>query len=151
MTPCEQSEDPVLWHRRDFNRIADFAVNHTMDYKRSWLHNFKCPVVNFRTSEANYVCHSDGGTRANSCSGAAWIIEARVVRNDHRHVSLLQWPVFSCKILFHHSWPKPSPSKRQSIFWASICVKLAHTFLTPPPGSKKLAHTFSRTSSLPSL
>ena len=86
MTPCEQSEDPVLWHKRDFNRIVDFAVNHTMDYKRSWLHNFKCPVVNFRTSEANYVCHSDGGTRANSCSGAAWIIEARVVRNDHRHV-----------------------------------------------------------------
>ena len=36
--------------------------------------------------EANYVCHSDGGTRANSCSGAAWIIEARVVRDDERYI-----------------------------------------------------------------
>ena len=85
-TPCEQSEDPVLWHRREFNRIADFAVNHTMDRKQDWLHSFTCPIVNFSPLEANYVCHSDGGARANSCSGAAWIIEARVVRDDQRHI-----------------------------------------------------------------
>ena len=24
LTPCRQSEDPVLWHRREFNKIADF-------------------------------------------------------------------------------------------------------------------------------
>ena len=32
------------------------------------------------------MCHSDGGARANSCAGAAWIIEARVVRDDQRHI-----------------------------------------------------------------
>ena len=36
LTPCEQSEDPVLWHRREFNKMADFAVNHTMDRKQGW-------------------------------------------------------------------------------------------------------------------
>ena len=35
--------------------------------------------------DANYICHSDGGTRADSCSAVGWIIEAVVYRGEYKH------------------------------------------------------------------
>ena len=80
-TPSSRHADPVVWHRREFNKIADFAVNYTMDLGLDWEHCFK-PPIDFKPTDANLVCHSDGGTRAGQCSSAGWFLEAIVVRED---------------------------------------------------------------------
>ena len=56
-----------------------------MDCKRDWHQDCAAPLADFSTHGANYLCHSDGGTRVNSCSAAGWFIEAIVVRGDYRH------------------------------------------------------------------
>ena len=58
-----QTADPVVWHRRCYNKIADFLVNNTMDSGRDWAHTFEMPLTDFCASKANFICHSDGGTR----------------------------------------------------------------------------------------
>ena len=77
--------DPVVWHRREFNKIADYIVNHTMDAKRSWHQKFMPQVHNFNIAEANLIIHTDGGTRAGQCSASAWYVEACVIRDGHAH------------------------------------------------------------------
>ena len=53
-----------------------------MDRAASWEKHIEPPLVDFVTHEANYICHSDGGTRAGSCSAAGWVIEAVVTRDS---------------------------------------------------------------------
>ena len=68
--------DPIIWHGRDFNKIADFLVNYTMDRREDWHQDLLIPSTRHETWKTNLLCHSDGGTREGSCSAAAWIIEA---------------------------------------------------------------------------
>eukprot|EP00959_Pyramimonas_sp_CCMP1952_P020492 432495-Pyramimonas_sp.AAC.1 len=70
--------NPAQWRRRCFNRIADHIANYTMDIQRSWCQKFTPPVDNVSVQKANYVMHTDGGTRANKCSSSAWYVEAHV-------------------------------------------------------------------------
>ena len=56
-----------------------------MDTKRSWEQVWEPPLQGFVAREANYVCHTDGGSRANSCAAAGWYLEAIVTRGQHRH------------------------------------------------------------------
>ena len=53
-----------------------------MHQTESWEKMFPPPIANFSRHEANYICHSDGGTRAGSCSAAGWILEAVVMRGN---------------------------------------------------------------------
>ena len=68
------------------------------------MHEFSPAVSDFTVSDANLVCHSDGGTRAGSCSAAAWILEAIGSRSGFTHTHtfpipsrgiFLEWPVSS--------------------------------------------------------
>ena len=84
-TPATCIADPVMWHRRESNQIADFLANFTMESGESWLKEIAPTVRDFSPCEANFICHSDGGTRKGSCSAAAWVVEASVVRDNRRH------------------------------------------------------------------
>ena len=83
--PHTAVSDPVLWRRREHNQIADFLVNHAMDTRSSWMTEVPPAIPDFTILDANIVCHSDGGTRAGSCSAAAWILEAIVSRDGFTH------------------------------------------------------------------
>ena len=56
-----------------------------MDCKQDWQHNFKPTVQDFDVQNANLLYHSDGGTRGDTCSAAAWILEASVVKDNVRY------------------------------------------------------------------
>ena len=73
-----QTADPISWQRRSFNKVADYLLNYTMDSGCDWLQIFDVPVSDFRASMANFMCHSDSGTRQGSCSGIGWHIEALI-------------------------------------------------------------------------
>ena len=75
-SPHTLCADPVLWHQRECNCLADFLVNYTMDIQQSWEKCFVPTDDGFVLTDANIVSHSDGGTRAGQCSGAAWVVEA---------------------------------------------------------------------------
>jgi hypothetical protein len=79
-TPVKVIDDPVTWRKRDWNKIADYIVNYTMDVRRSWYQRFDSPWEGFTFREANLIIHQDGGTRVGNCSAAGWYMEARVVR-----------------------------------------------------------------------
>ena len=72
--------------RRENNRIADFLVNYTMDVGTGWQRDVPPALSDFSVLEANFIVHSDGGTRAGSCSAAAWFAEAVVWRGGRRHL-----------------------------------------------------------------
>ena len=84
--------DPVIWRKREFNKKADFLVNHTMDVRGSWHQVCPIPFPDLSLSEANFIIHFDGGTRGDDCSAAAWILEARV----HRDKTVVEFPVMLC-------------------------------------------------------
>ena len=88
-TPHSRTADPVVWHRREKNLIADFLVNHTMDIGNSWHRDLPSPLSSFSPHDANFICHSDGGTRGTTCSGAAWILEAVFDHDQHRHTFIV--------------------------------------------------------------
>ena len=56
-----------------------------MDRGEDWIHTFNPPLPDFSVNEANFICHRDGGTRAGSCSAAAWYLEAIVTRGDMQY------------------------------------------------------------------
>ena len=80
-TPADTVEDPILWHRRCFNEISDYIVNHTMDIKRSWYQRFQPPFEDYDIFRSNLLVHTDGGTRAGECSASAWYVEACIVQS----------------------------------------------------------------------
>ena len=79
-SPPTMIEDPVVWRKREYNKIADFIVNCTMDCRED-LHEDCEPPLPYDRQRVNYICHSDGGMRAGNCSAAAWYLEA-VVTTD---------------------------------------------------------------------
>ena len=76
--PARAWDDPVIWKRRNENVIADYLANHTMNIRKSWFEVFDWPFEGHRVDECNLLVHSDGGTRCNRCSSAAWIVEVCV-------------------------------------------------------------------------
>ena len=83
-SPCCDWANPVAWHRRDFNKLADFIVNCTFDSRDDSMSRSDHSLD---LGNANFLCHSDGGTRECTCSAAGWIIEA-VVEHDGRNLQL---------------------------------------------------------------
>ena len=73
--PPREWEDPVVWHPRSSNVVADFLANYTMDIKESWSKTLEWPFEGCDLANCNIVVHSDGGTRARHCSAAAFVIE----------------------------------------------------------------------------
>eukprot|EP00959_Pyramimonas_sp_CCMP1952_P133467 2790858-Pyramimonas_sp.AAC.1 len=57
-----------------------------MHTRSTWMTEVPPAMPDFTIVDANLVCHSDGGTRAGSCSAAAWILEAIVSRNGFMHI-----------------------------------------------------------------
>jgi len=84
--PSYLASDPVLWHRQEYNRIADYIVNYTMEREEDWVHTFPPAVPNFNFQNCNLVCHSDGGTRAGNCSATGWFLEAIVLQDGFQHI-----------------------------------------------------------------
>eukprot|EP00959_Pyramimonas_sp_CCMP1952_P334205 6999371-Pyramimonas_sp.AAC.1 len=58
--PPQAHHDPVAWRKRDYNVVADFLANYTMDSRASWSKNFDYPFPGVHRSECNVVAHSDG-------------------------------------------------------------------------------------------
>ena len=84
-SPCTLSINPVIWQRREYNEIADFVVNFTMDHREDWCHVFSPPWPDFSIWDGNVLCHSDGGTRTGTCSAAGWYVEAVVTKDRQTH------------------------------------------------------------------
>ena len=78
--PSRDIDDAIVWQPREFNKMADFLVNYTMDERKSWAKVF--PERADVSPEANFLVHADGGTREGRCSAAAWCIEAVHVRGQ---------------------------------------------------------------------
>ena len=74
--------DPVFWHRRDYNKIADFLVNYAMDNTSDHFEEFPDTLEALANSGANFLCHSDGGTRGSKCSGIGWCVDAIITDRD---------------------------------------------------------------------
>ena len=55
-----------------------------MDFGHDWHKTFPSPFDD-HMQEAKLVCHSDGGSRKDSCSATGWMVEAIVIRNGLRH------------------------------------------------------------------
>ena len=72
----ELTNDSVIWHRREYNKLADFLVNYTMDLGQDWHEDLRALWKHVGPWCTNLICHSDGGTREGSCSASAWILEA---------------------------------------------------------------------------
>ena len=73
--PPKAWDDPVIWRRREKNIVADFLVNRTMDSRLTWSKHVDLPASVRSVSDCNVVVHSDGGTRAGSCSATGWVVE----------------------------------------------------------------------------
>ena len=82
--PPTDISDFILWHRHEWDKVADHLVNHTMDTQRSWKHVFE-GVPNLRHTRVNYVLHLDGGVRAGQCTAAVWSLEAQSTQDDMVH------------------------------------------------------------------
>ena len=78
MQPLRSHGDPVLWRKRDCNKIAYHLVNVTMDAQSSWEEVYPPSDFALNLIHANFVMHCDGGTRASQCSAGAWVLEAHV-------------------------------------------------------------------------
>ena len=82
--PPDGWRDPVDWRRRERNKVADYLVNYTMDVKESWSESFAWQFQGVPLNECNLAIHSDGGSRRDSCSASAWIIEAGTYIDEKR-------------------------------------------------------------------
>ena len=81
-TPPSPWGDPVVWTSRDGNILADAVVNAAMDRGHDVKHVFPLPRSVLGQRACNFVFHSDGGTRAERCSGAGWTMDASVTATD---------------------------------------------------------------------
>jgi len=76
--PARDIDDMVCWQQRSWNVRADYLVNYTMESRRSWFQSGHITTEDL--ANANLLVPTDGGTRAGTCSAAAWCIEAVVCR-----------------------------------------------------------------------
>ena len=75
--PAKDIDDAIHWRPREWNKIADLLVNHTMDERKSWCHRFHIPG-DVCSDSVSLLLRIDGGARAGSCSEAAWYLEGVV-------------------------------------------------------------------------
>ena len=47
-TPASPIAYPVMWHRREYNKVADYIVNLTMDLRNDWHKHVPLPDGNFK-------------------------------------------------------------------------------------------------------
>ena len=59
--PSRDIDDAVAWQPREFNKIADYLVNYTMDKRILWAKVF--PESAAISPEADFLVNADGGTR----------------------------------------------------------------------------------------
>ena len=64
--------DPVVWVRRENNKLADTFCNYTMDLGRSWQQQW--PQESCNMANCSIVCFSDGGSRSRCCAASAWAL-----------------------------------------------------------------------------
>ena len=67
--PPRLVDDPVLWVRREKNKLADYLCNVTMDRKRSWSRTRSIDMP----SKYHWFAVSDGGARP-QCSACGWSV-----------------------------------------------------------------------------
>eukprot|EP00973_Karenia_brevis_P085365 11846863-Karenia_brevis.AAC.1 len=67
--PPEARYDPVLWTKRENNKLADHICNVTMDSKQSWRKHRQVDLP----AHARVIAFSDGGTRLD-CSAIGWAV-----------------------------------------------------------------------------
>ena len=79
--PPRSWHNPVVWHRREKNVIADFLCNRAMDLGETWVETFDWPFPGRGLSECNLLVHSDGGTRRGKCSPSGWVAELTILDN----------------------------------------------------------------------
>ena len=79
--PARDIDDMVRWQQRAWNVRADYLVNYTMESRRSWYQSGRISTEDL--ANANFLVHTDGGTRAGTCSAAAWCIEAVVCKGAY--------------------------------------------------------------------
>ena len=125
--------DPVIWRRREYNKKADFLVNHTMDRRRSWHHVCRMPFPGMSLKDSNFIIHFDGGTRSDDCSAAAWILEARMQHEGQ----LIETPIAYCGKFM---CPAVSSFMSEAIALdncADLFSKLIQKVLTAEPSHKR--------------
>jgi len=76
--PPRSYDDPVVWMNRSHNKVADGLADLTMDRGRSWAKLFETSID---PREANWVIHTDGDRRSNSCAAASSIVGFLSCRN----------------------------------------------------------------------
>ena len=64
--------------------MSKHFANTQFAMKSSWHQDCRSPLPDFTVSEANFICHADGGTREESCSAAGCFLDAMVTRSDLR-------------------------------------------------------------------
>lgn len=67
--PPRLVDDPVLWVKRDQNKLADYLCNVAMDRKRSWRKERRIDMP----TEYHWFAVSDGGARLH-CSACGWSV-----------------------------------------------------------------------------
>ncbi len=67
--PPRLVDDPILWVKRDKNKLADYLCNVTMDRKRSWRKERSIDMP----SKYHWFAVSDGGARP-QCSACGWAV-----------------------------------------------------------------------------
>ena len=80
--PPSANSDPVLWSKRENNRLADHLCNVTMDRKRSWREDRRVDIPEF----CNFMVFSDGGSRKD-CSASAWVIGFLSTADGHMRLT----------------------------------------------------------------
>ena len=77
LLPPRLVDDPILWVKRDVNKLADYLANVTMDRKRSWKKERSIDMP----AEYNWFAVSDGGARP-QCSACGWAVGICYKKNN---------------------------------------------------------------------
>ena len=96
-SPSNQISGLVFLQGGGHNRVANLQVNYAMEQKRDWLHLLEPAVPDFVVGHLNLICQTDGGTRAEERSAAAWTIEASIeVENGALSLPIAMSGFFFC-------------------------------------------------------
>ena len=58
--PNRRGANPIQWHRRCWNKIADHLANHTMNAEKSWNQRFEPPGGWLDAKSVNFLIHTYG-------------------------------------------------------------------------------------------
>ena len=84
IAPIRDTFDYILWSPRQFNTVADHAVNATMDWKRDWLVADEVGIADAVSCKSNIRLAVDGGVRrAGAAAIGIALFSARCDRNGN--------------------------------------------------------------------